>query len=225
MKLTMKKSTLSTLIASLFTAAVASTAMAKAGHDSDFKHVEERKMIKIELDRENEGPVNLEIDVDGEHNIFTFTQEELDDQDAIEAKLADVDETTRETVLDALSNLNAGPGHIVFHSNSSDDNHDGSKVIKKKFVVIDGNEGGDHETIIELAKNGDFKQLHKIIESHTATGDGVHGPMVIKLDKGGNFQFNGGGEHSVNVIKKLIENGELSQTQLDEIQQMLDSKR
>ena len=225
MKSTIKKSTLSALIVSLFTVAVTGTAMAKAGHDSDFEHVEERKMIKIELDREKEGPMNLEIDVNGEHNVFTFTQEELDDQDAVEAKLADVDQTTCQTVLSALSNLSAGPGHIVFHTNDSGDDHDGSKVIKKKFVVIDGNEDANAETIIELAKNGDVTQLHKIVESYASTGDGAHGPMVIKLGKGGNFQFNGGGDHSVKVIKKLIENGELTQTQLDEIQQMLDAKR
>ena len=219
-KTAMKKSTLSTLIASLFTVAIASTAMAKAGHDEH--SVEERKMIKIEMDHKTDSPVNLEIDVNGEHNVFTFTQEELDDQDAIEAKLANVSEETRQSVLDALSNLNAGPGHIEFHH---EDNHDGSKVIKKKFVVIDGSQGGDSETIIELAKSGDFEQLHKIVEFHSSTDDEAHQPMVIKLGKGGGFQFNGGGDHSVKVIKKLIENGKLSQTQLDEIQQMLDAQR
>ena len=215
----MKKSTLSTLIASLFTVAIAGTAVAKAGHDKELH--EERKMVKIQMDHQNEGPVNFEIDIDGNHHVFEFTQEELNDQDAIAAKLADVDEQTRQTVMDALGNLNAGPGHIVFHHNGE---HDGD-MVKKKFVVLNGSEGVDSETIIELAENGNFTELHKVVESHSANSDGKKGPMVFKFGHGAGMKLHTDSGHSLKVIKKLIKNGDLTQEQLDEIQLALDEKR
>lgn len=215
----MKKSTLSTLIASLFTVAIAGTAVAKAGHDKEFH--EEHKMVKIEMVHENNEPVNIDVNVDGNHHVFEFTQKELKDQDAIAAKLADVDEQTRQTVMDALGNLNAGPGHIVFHHNGE---HDGD-MVKKKFVVLNGSGGLDSETIIELAENGNFTELHKVVESHGSNSDGKKGPMVFKFAHGGGMKLHGDSGHSVSVIKKLIESGDLTQEQLDEIQLALDEKR
>lgn len=219
----MKKSTLTTLIASLFTVAIANTAIAKAGHD-DQMH-EERKMIKIEMAHENEGPVNIEINIDGEHNAFEFTQEELDDPDAIEAKLAGVDEKTRESVMSALNNLSAGTGHIVFHH---DGEGDGQHMLKKKFVVIDGSHGHDSEVIIDLAKNGDFTQLHKIVGSHTMSGsssDSDGNPVVFKFKRGDGVSLLGDSKHSVSVIEKLINNTNLTPEQLDAIAQMVENKR
>lgn len=211
----MKKSTLSTLIASLFTVVVAGSALAKAGHDEQAH--EERKMIKIEMEHQNEGPVNIEIDVDGNHQVFEFTHDELNDPSAIEAKLDGVDESTRQSVMDALSNLNTTFDQTFIH-------HDG-QMKEKKVIVLGDSEGLDSELIVELVGNGDFKEFHKIVKSHKSSGDKKDGPMVFKFSHGGDMKLHGDSKQSINVIKKLIKHSDLTQEQLDAIQQMIDQKR
>lgn len=220
----MKKSALGTLIASLFTVAIFGSTLAKAG---DGEHAdEERKMIKIEMKHQNEGPVNIEVDIDGNQQVFEFTQKELSDQNAIEAKLVGVDEKTRQTLLETLSNINAGAGHIVIkHGGKHNNEHDG-KMMKKQFVIVDGQAGIEREMIIELAKSGDLNALHEMVETHTDIDiDGEENAMVFKFGHDGNIKFHSDSTHALKVIKSLIETGDLTPEQLDQVQQALDLQR
>ena len=215
MKNTMKKTALTTLFASLFSVVVAGGAIASASHDSETQV--ERKMIKIELDQEQQGPAVIEIDVDGDHHVFEFSQEELQDLDAIEAQLANLDEKVREAVMNAITGLKQGPGEIVW------EHHDGEQHDKQVFI-FNSSAGADTdaEVIIDMAKSGDFKQLHKIIETHIGDAGGA---MKFKIGNGHKFEFHSDGKHNLSVIEKLIESSDLTSEQLDAIAQMVEQKR
>ncbi len=200
----MKKS----IIAAIFTGLFAVSALA----------ADETRVMKIEVKKETGNPVVIDIDNNGNTQVFEFTDEELKDADLIENRLAGVDEKTREAVMNALSGISMGDGNMVWVN----DDEDGDD--KKKFVIIKQMDSGDgefqHDVMIDFDGASDVGGVHKVIKH--------------KIDK--HFKIKVGGEghgmklhhdtgHAAKVIQKLLENAELTPEQLEKIQQALDAKR
>lgn len=200
----MKKS----IIASIFAGLFAVSAMA----------ADETRVMKIEVKKEIGSPVVIDIDNDGNAQVFEFTDEELKDTDLIENRLAGVDEKTRKAVMNALSGLNMGDGNMVW----VDEEMEGDDL--KKFVIVkqmDSVEGEvAHEVMIDIDGASDIGSLHTVIKEKVGKhfkikiGDDTH-KMKLHHDSG----------HAAKMIQKLLENAELTPQQLEKIQQALDAKR
>ena len=87
----MKKSILASLFAGLFAVS------AFAGDDGH--------MMKIELKKELGQGTTINLNHDGDTQIFEFTEEELQDSDFINTRLADLDDDTKKAVLNALNGI------------------------------------------------------------------------------------------------------------------------
>lgn len=185
----MKKSTLAQLFATIF-AVSCMTGLNAQEHDGERQikiqkfhtidhdvHIdgEVNKIIKVKLNHEQGEPIDVELDINGEPHVFTFTEDEINDSDLLEQRLADLDEESKEHLINLLTNLNIGEPHLQVHLDDD--------IEKQVFV---------------------FKT------------DGEQP----------NFKFNFGKTgDSVKVIEKLLEHSELTPEQLDELQQIINSKR
>jgi hypothetical protein len=159
----MKKS----IVASIFAGLFAVSALA----------ADDTRVMEIEVKKETGSPVVIDINNDGNTQVFEFTKAELEDTDLIENRLAGVDEKTREMVMNALKGIHTG---------------------HESMVWLDDEKMGD-----------DMNKFFKI-----KIGDGSH-QLKLHRDSG----------QSANIIQQLLESSELTQVQLDQIQQALDSKR
>ena len=194
----MKKQT-KTLLASMIAGYFALTGAVIADNDVS--------TTKIEIRAEKEELTTIKVNTDDVVETIELTPEELADDVLLEARLAGLDDKTRETVMQAL----AGTRHIVdgemdlthFAKLADGDNH-------KMFVI---NAGEGH--VVHATEDMDFtfetaSDLGtKVIRKHFVFGDDEDGVL-----RG----------HS-SAIVKMIEKGEFSQEELDEIQAALDSKR
>jgi hypothetical protein len=163
--------------------------------DEEVKHrVIEIKAVKGEN-------VNVMVDANGNSQTVIVSHDELADSDLLEAKLADLDDETRETVLQALQGL-SGSGAL----DSAQHMHGG----KHRVMILNKGDGqllemgGD--TNIEIEIDGDDKH---VMRRHIVIGDDIHEALTGHTD----------------AIAKLIERGEFSQEELDKIQAAVDAKR
>lgn len=131
---------------------------------------------------------------------LVFTPAELNDANLLEAKLANLDPDTKETVMKALQGIKMS------------DNDEAHLAISKVFVLNKGEgerlefyaDDGDNIDI-EVTSDGDRKMIRK----HVIHSDGEHRVLKGHTD----------------AIAKLIEKGEFSRDELDKIQAALDAKR
>lgn len=168
-------------------------------HVTDVRH----KVIKINADTQND--VKIMVDEAGSSDVVVFKLDELNDQAVIDEKLAHLDEQTRETVLNALQG--------VKHIGSANFDHTGLLGdIKKKVMVLHKGEG--HVAMAHADADVDFEfevsdeDGGKTYRKHIILGDEHH---VLK--------------GHTSAIVRMIEKGEFSQDELDEIQAALDAKR
>lgn len=197
----MKKSILATLFAGLFTLG------AVAGDDS--------RMMKIEMKAESGSPTVINIDNGEGAQVFEFTKEELQDKQLVEDRLMHLDDDTRDAVLGALNGIHMDGDNMVFIKEDIDvGDHNKMVVIKKSGDVgIDV----DHDFIVDGNGSHSIHKLREIISKKM--GDKI----VIKMDDGMKLHHKGG--HAAHMIEKLLNSSDLTQEQLDQIQQALDAKR
>ncbi len=208
----MKKTLLASIFAGLFTFG----AIAGDADDGHYK-------VMVEIEADNNSPTVIQIDNDGQMQTFEFTPEELKDMTAVEASLADLDERTRTTILNALKGVNFGHGNMMFphgdgdervmivkHMDGSHSDEEGKIVIKLdgahgSYATGDGMEGLHHIIKHKMIKHEDGDiVIHKM---------GEHGQMLHHDSS-----------HTVKMIEKLLKHSDLSAEQLADIQQMLDDK-
>jgi hypothetical protein len=187
----MKKSTLATLFAGLFAAALAGSTIA---HDGE-------KMLKIEMDKEQNGPAVLKINHDGDHQVFEFTDEQLQDPAYIESQLADLDENTRNMVMNALKGVDID----IEINNDGDD--------RKVFVIAKADDMDGHD--------GDQRIFHKVIKRNISDAIG----HKIMVSGGHAMNIHQDPAHATQLIKTLLNKAELTPEQIEAIQQQLDAKQ
>jgi hypothetical protein len=161
---------------------------------------EEVKHRTIEIKAVKGQDVNVWVDSDSGSQTVIVSADELENSDLLADKLAGLDEQTRETVMDALQGISMsgdGEAHVAVEKVFVMNKGDGQRI---EFIGAD-----DGELDIEVLQ-GDGQ---RIIRKHVIHTDGASSSL-----KG-----------HTGVISKLIEKGEFSQEQLDEIQAALDAKR
>ena len=180
---------------------VASLAVVGAVTAEDDLTQKTHKVIEIKAKKDQD--VNIVVENDGVSETIVFSHEELQDPVIIEDKLIHLDDDTRETVRQAVNNLT----RFVEGDLSHDDLVAGEG---HKVVVLNKGEGklmklhgGDID--VEVLHGGEG---HKMVRKHVIVGgDG-------KVLKG-----------HTDAIVGLIEKGEFSQDELDQIQAAIDAKR
>lgn len=175
-----------TLLATGLALAVVFTADAKINH----------KIINVNVDSGDE--VSIRLNQDGEHSVFAFTRDELNDQALVDSKLAGLDDKTRETVLKVLHNLDEDSGRLF----TSD-----------QVKVLNGGEG-QAVSFYSTSSQG-YQQV--LIDDEEGDGKAHNRVMIF----GNNKTIKGHG----NAIIKLIERGEFDSEMLEKIQAALDAKR
>lgn len=198
------KTSLKTILATAISGYLALIGGVYAGDDLHQKVVE-HKVIEIRADANK----NVVINVDDQ--TLTLTPQELEDEDLLAMRLSEFDERTRETIMQTIEgtrHLFSGEGHF-----------DISKIKGAK----------DHKMI--MVKGGDSKIIKEIFVDDSEVDilvDGDQKQKVVK--KQVIFAGHGDLDHTVlsghtDVIVKMIERGEFSQDELDQIQMALDNKR
>ena len=202
----MKKSILATLFAGLF-------ALHAAAGD-------ERHMMKLELKKQIDGPTVVNVEENGSSHTFEFTAEELKDEALVANRLAGLDEQTRSAVIKALSGAHGG---MVFIDEETLHQGDGeNKVVIVKDFKFNGDHGdGMHKVMINVDGENVDNIRHKIIEAHDGKG------FAFSFGDGQEFKMLHNGETGdhAKVIEKLLQHSELTQAQIDKLQQLLDQKR
>lgn len=157
----------------------------------------------VEVKAKKDENVVIKVDNDGNTESVIFTADELSNDDLIDAKLAHLDEDTKETVLQALNSVK----QVVSEGFDVDDLASG---MERKVVVMHKGDGA----LVNVTGDVDYdfdvvhEDGHKSIRKHIIIGD------ETKVLKG-----------HTDAIVKLIERGEFSYEELDKIQVALDAKR
>jgi hypothetical protein len=200
----MKKS----IVASIFAGLFAVSALA----------ADDTRVMEIEVKKETASPVVIDINNDGNTQVFEFTKAELEDTDLIENRLAGVDEKTREMIMNALKGIHTGHESMVWLDDEKMGDDMNKFIIIKQMDTIDGDVA--HDVMIDVDGASHVGDLNQVIKHKTnklfkiKIGDGSH-QLKLHRDSG----------QSANIIQQLLESSELTQVQLDKIQQALDSKR
>jgi hypothetical protein len=199
----MKKS----ILASIFAGTLAFSSFA-----SDEHHI-----MKIELKKETGSPTVLNINNDGDTQVFEFTEEELNDEYLLETRLADLDDETKTAVMNALKGIHLSDGKMMWVDNSSDSDDDKKIVVVKSFGTIDG--AVEHDVLIDMQGSTGHQMLHKVVENK----DGKH--FAFKFGNGNNIKLHHDSANPAKVIEQLLKHSKLTPEQIDQIQQSLDAKR
>ncbi|NQZ12959.1 MAG: hypothetical protein HRT35_37925, partial [Algicola sp.] len=150
----MKKSILASLFAGLFAVS------AFAGDDGH--------MMKIELKKELGQGTTINLNHDGDTQIFEFTEEELQDSDFINTRLADLDDDTKKAVLNALNGIHFDGNNQMF-INEEVHNQDGNRIV---FIstndLVDGDE--PHRVIIDMKGSSSGNGFHKVFKHKGGDG-------------------------------------------------------
>lgn len=195
----MKKSILASIFAGLFSLS------AVAGDNM--------RIMTLEVNKEDGSPTIIELEQDGNAQVFEFTDAEANDPAIVEARLADLDEDTRTAVFNALNGI-----HI-----------EGDDIVIDEDIEIDGD--GEHQMVFvkKFHHDGDDDQAHHIVIE--ADGEGHQGvrktgdKIMFKMDHGGAMQWHQNTGDVSDVIDKLLSHGDLTPAQIDKIQKSLDAKR
>ena len=203
----MKKS----ILAALFTGLFAVSAL--AGDDGH--------MMKIELKKELGQGTTINLNNDGDTQVFEFTEEELQDGDLINTRLEGLDDETKKAVLNALNGIHFDGNNKMF-INEEVHNQDGNKFV---FISTDELVDSDelHTVVIDMQGSAPSNGLHKVFK-HKG-GDGFAFQFGNGGDGGNRIMLHKDSDQAADVIQKLLEHSELSADQVDQIQQALDAKR
>lgn len=211
----MKKSLLATLLAGLVTlGAVAS---------------DEPHMMKLKVERMDNGPTVLNIEQNGSDFVFEFTESELQDEARLAERLQELDEKTRKAVITALLGISEGKGMIFIdedevHMNSEDEN---KVVIVKEFKYeTDGSDDGKH-VVIKIDGAADGHVTKEFVEAVDGRGFKFRigsGEQNVSVHHGGT-KIHHDSQHAAKVIEKLLKNSDLTPEQIEKLQRLLDQKR
>jgi hypothetical protein len=157
------------LTCALIAFALTSTSVtAKDAEDNETKV----KHKVIQLKKQGQLPTTIEIEEEGDIKVIEVTSEELTDKALLAEKLNELDDATRETVLEILANTERGSHQNLAVFSSKDGNNISLNDLGKSFtgthevVVIKqgddiefkGKLKGHHSAIVKLIERGDFNR-------------------------------------------------------------------
>lgn len=199
----MKNLTLSKLALALSLSLLAGGTIAGPNHGH-----EDKKHQVVKVIAETEKGVEVFVKNNGEKKSYSFDFDELQNSDNVEAKLGDLDETTKNKIVDLLSKLNQ---------------HDAAHVVLKDAEFSKG----EHETEVFVVKtsNGD-DNMHIEID---VEGDGANSKRIERIiamgDKGkhkGHDKRKFSKKQLTKGLKHLMANDKLSAEDIAELRAILD---
>lgn len=200
-------------LASLTLASTFALSLASAAAFAGNKHRPAVDKHVVKVIAETGEDVRVFVNEDGDKQKFVFTGEQLEDLDQVKAELSGLDPESQTKILEVIEKLGSLDSNFI--------------EIRDADIEI-----GDAETEVFVIKTGDNEDsMHIEID---VEGDGAHPDSQFHIAKfvgegrGANKVFRhklkGKGKHAAKVVKKLIEKGEFTQEQLDDIRAMLDEK-
>lgn len=189
-----------TVIASLVLGCLSIAGLSVADED-------DHKVIEVKAIKHKN--VQVMVEDNGEQNVIVISDEEMADEYLLEEKLRELDDDTRETVLQAIE----GTKHMFVKPGLGLSLGD---MAHKKVFVVNGGEG----EVVHSYTSGDMAYEFDFASSEDQDGKTVLKRHIIiggesdKVLKG-----------HTDAIVKLIERGEFTQDELDKIQLAIDVKR
>jgi len=159
----------------------------------------------IEIKKINGQVTIIDVEADGEMHVIELTDEEIADKQVLKSKLSVLDETTRKEVMRALHNkpMHADKKMKIIKKHK----HDHNKMLQDSEHEV--------EVYVEKDENGNtHKRKIMIVEDYEHDADGMKSKHKHKMKMKGNYK----------TIIKLIEKGDFSQSELEEIKAALDAK-
>ncbi len=180
------------------------------------------KELSLSVERESDSLIKLKVGVNGDMYRYELTQAELNDKDLLAGRLSDLDQETRDEVINGLSGLMVGNHHHLAKKGK----HGERRVrIVKNFEVAEGNE----EPTVFVFTDGDDQVFHEI-EIDGGIGEGDHQEFIRHIEIIGEHD-----EHieihladhdnaEVDVVKRMLKNADLTAEELAELKALLDDK-
>lgn len=206
---------LSTVLA---TSLVSGNALAEKNNKGKEKPVHE--MVKVKAVEGKD--IKVFVVNSGEKNKYTFSVEELESMDNVTAKLGDLDKETSDKIVTLLSKLEDYDTKVVVLNDT--DMTRGDKTSSVFMLKTDDKNGTKH---IEIDVVGDAKFSDKrLAKMLLADGKKMHkGKHKGKKGKKGKKEGKMKHKDTVKVLTKIINKSELTAEQVDELTELLASKK
>lgn len=178
------------------------------------------QQLRLNIEKADDGPTVVKVVENGADYEFTLTEQELKDEAVLANKLAALTEANRKNVIKALSGI-SGDRHLMFISEDELHKDMEGEVVLTKEITFDSDDGQERHIMIKIDSDEQGDGVHRAFNS----GDSKTFAFSFG-DKDVEFVHEGSGsEHSVKLLEVLLDNAELSQEQIDKLQQLLDKKR
>jgi hypothetical protein len=148
-------------------------------------------------------PIEVTVNKDGNEQVFAISAEALTDKDLLASELSGSSAETIEHVSQALSGLHQAKGHQIFVAVGDENNNTDSKQEFHRVV----------EKVIDLDDEG--------VKKFACIGS-TPMDMDIEINE---LHMDANSSMPFDVIKHLMSKSELTSEQLNELQQLIDSKR
>lgn len=126
----------------------------------------------IQLKKQGQLPTSIEIEENGDIKVIQVTSDELANKDLLAEKLQTLDKTTRETVMEILSNTERGSHKALALFSDNEGANISLNDLRTNFtgtheviVINDGDDiefkgklKGHHSAIVKLIEKGDFNR-------------------------------------------------------------------
>jgi len=167
----------------------------------------EKKHQTITIKANDNNPIELTVTNDGNAQVYMLSADALNNKDILVSELNGVSSETIEHISQALKGLHSVEGHdIDIDVKQFDDETSNKKIHKIVEIIRDEND--------DEAK-GSEKEVTKFAFVSSDSDN-----LVVDVD-----HLNSQGGVPFNIIKRLVNKSKLTKDQLNELQQLIDSKR
>ncbi|GHB75238.1 hypothetical protein GCM10008107_26050 [Psychrosphaera saromensis] len=221
----MKNSKHSVFAASLILSTVLATTLvsgnALAEKTKDVKEKPVREMVKVKAVEGKD--IKVFVVKSGEKTKYTFSAEELENMDNVTAKLGDLDKETSDKIVTLLSKLEGYNTKVVV-LNDTDITH-GDKTSSIFMLKTNDKNGTKHIEIdvVGDAKVNDKRLMKMLLADGKKMHKGKHKGDHKREHKGKKEHMKDG--NAVKVLTKIINKSELTAEQVEELTELLASKK
>jgi hypothetical protein len=207
-------------VSTVLSLSVLTAGFAEAGDKHKFRHMD-KQIVKINSD-DSDG-LTVMVVKDGDKKKYSFTADELENMDNVEAKMGDLDQETLEQVVMLVEQINNSDASIIEIKDASF----GSGEEKSQIFLVKSSEG-DKKVHVEVDIEGDhaafigegFPPPPPRVEVF-AKGDGPHKGLHKRMK----WVSKDGEKPEMNkVIEHMINRADLTREQIEQLQQQLNDK-
>ncbi|WP_299262709.1 hypothetical protein [uncultured Psychrosphaera sp.] len=218
----MKNSKHSVFAASLILSTVLATSLvsgnALAEKNKNDKEKPVREMVKVKAVEGKD--IKVFVASSGEKNKYTFSAEELKSMDNVTAKLGDLDKETSDKIVTLLSKLEDYDTKVVVLNDTDITRGDKTSSV---FMLKTDDKNGTKHIEIDVVGDAKFNDKH-LVKMLLADGKKMHkGKHKGKHE--GKMKGHMRDKDTVKVLTKIINKSELTAEQVEELTELLASKK